>query len=81
MMEITIDKKEWKFSRSRFQEISKLLRQNGWISFGTNGLRVFFKDMRKYPAEEELKGLGIEEIEAVEWERIEEARLKLQESS
>ncbi len=81
MIEIMIEKNEWKFSRKRLAEISSMLRSKDWISFGTNGLKVFFKDTTRRKAEEELKKLGIEEIEAVEWERIEEARLILQEAS
>jgi hypothetical protein len=70
MIEILINENDWKSIQKikRLTEIIDKLKNSGWERFGHNGTIVLFKDTSKDRAKNELIQLGINEIEAEEWE-------------
>ena len=70
MIEILINESDWKSIQKikRLAEIIDKLKNSGWERFGHNGTIVLFKDTSKDRARNELIQLGINEIEAEEWE-------------
>lgn len=70
MIEILINESDWKPIQKikRLAEIIDKLKSSGWERFGHNGTIVLFKDTSKVKAKNELIQLGINEVEAEEWE-------------
>jgi len=69
MIEIFIDKSDYESNKlmKRLEETIEKLKSNGWEKFGTNGLILFFKDCSLAEAREELRKLGLTELQPEEW--------------
>jgi hypothetical protein len=67
MIEILINEFDWVSNRKRLNVILNKLMVVGWKRFGNNGTVVFFKDIPLEEAKNEIKVLGIPEVEPEEW--------------
>lgn len=70
MIEIQMDFIDWQDNIRRLNEIVYRLETNGWAKFLDCSGILLHKNVIKESANEELKHLGIDEVEPIEWTEI-----------